>query len=672
VADEQIKIEIVLDDGSVKQGFAKIIKDGEGAAGGLESAFLGVGKAIAGIAAAYLSVRALGSLFESATKAAVEQENAVTRLNNSLKLAGSFSEEASNTFRDFADKMQLATNVEDEQVLALASLARNYTKTNEAAIDMTKTAIDLAAATGVDAETALRQLGGTLSGVTGQLGKLTPELKNMTEAQLKAGAAVDILGQRFQGAAAGQINTFSGRIDALKIQFGELLEVIGGKIVQSPAIISALGAITQAITMFTSSAKSALGSGDIFKPVLLQLADIGMAFTAYVIQPIELITQITLSLVRVFITGFQSVVFVISAVTDSLNALSNGLAATGKAVIDFATGASSISDAAKSVKEGFSSTSFASTEKNFQALTEAANKSYKAVNDFGKSLDVSNAIGATLQKVTDAVNASGVPQAFKNITGTIKNGLDIDFKEIMAKFTALQEQLRTESLTKAEQLTAEFNSRNALALQAYEQGLVDFKTYLQTKEQIETAYELKRAELAGSAQKAYEAMDQAFRAGVLNSLSAGIAASSKALANGKNAFQAFSSAVLPIIGNMAIQIGTTLLGIGLGIEALRASLVTLSGGQAIAAGIALIAIGALLQNLSSGSAAANTGSASGSAVFGPPTPVDQVDAVDEGKKSQITVNVQGDVLDSRESGLRIVELINDAFDTQGARVTAGA
>jgi len=671
VADEQIKIEIVLDDGSVKQGFAKIIKDGESAAGGLESAFLGVGKAIAGLAAAYLSVRAIGNFFESATKAAIDQENAVTKLNNSLKLAGSFSEEASKTFRDFADSMQLSTNIEDEQVLALASLARNYTKTNEAALNMTKTAIDLAAATGVDAETALRQLGGTLSGVTGQLGKLTPELKNMTEAQLKAGAAVDVLGQRFQGAAAGQINTFSGRIDALKIQFGELLEVLGGKIVQSPAIIALLGSITQAITSFTGSAKNALGSGDIFKPVLLQLLDIGMAFTAYVIQPIEYITQIAVAMFRVLMTGFQSVIVVISAVGDGLTSFISGLASTGRAIADFASGTSTLAEAADTVKNGFS-TGFSATEKNFASLTELANKSYNAVNNFGKSLDVSDAIGAGLQKATDAVNASGVPAAFKKMTTIIKDDLEIDFKEIMAKFTALQEQLRTESLSKAEQLSEEFNSRNALAMQAYDQGLIDFETYWKARQQIEDAYNLKSAQVATEAQRAQQQINEAYRQGLLSSLSAGIVGATKALATGKNAFQGFSNAVLPIIGNMAIQIGTTLLGVGLGINALRTSLAGLVGGPAIAAGLALIAVGALLQNLSSGSAMTdNSASTSGAAVFGPPTPVDQVDAVDEKKKSQITVNVQGDVLDSRESGLRIVELINDAFDTQGARVTAG-
>jgi hypothetical protein len=32
------------------------------------------------------------------------------------------------------------------------------------------------------------------------------------------------------------------------------------------------------------------------------------------------------------------------------------------------------------------------------------------------------------------------------------------------------------------------------------------------------------------------------------------------------------------------------------------------------------------------------------------------------------VNIQGDVLDSRETGLRIVEILQDAFDTDGARV----
>jgi len=38
------------------------------------------------------------------------------------------------------------------------------------------------------------------------------------------------------------------------------------------------------------------------------------------------------------------------------------------------------------------------------------------------------------------------------------------------------------------------------------------------------------------------------------------------------------------------------------------------------------------------------------------------------EKETITLNIQGDVLDSEESGMRIVDMLNNAFDMNGAAV----
>ena len=52
-------------------------------------------------------------------------------------------------------------------------------------------------------------------------------------------------------------------------------------------------------------------------------------------------------------------------------------------------------------------------------------------------------------------------------------------------------------------------------------------------------------------------------------------------------------------------------------------------------------------------------------------PVDTATPDDiEGEESRINVNIQGDVFDTEETGLRIVDIINDSFSREGTQVVA--
>jgi hypothetical protein len=159
---------------------------------------------------------------------------------------------------------------------------------------------------------------------------------------------------------------------------------------------------------------------------------------------------------------------------------------------------------------------------------------------------------------------------------------------------------------------------------------------------------------------------------IKNSISKSIQLVVQNIVAGKNAFAGLLKTIGSIFGDMLITIGETVLLAGIGMEAIRNSIVGLTGGPAIFAGIALIAAGSLLKALSGGGEASSVPTTSASGGGSTTTPINEPAVVDDKAKQRIVVNVQGDVLDSRESGLRIVELINDAFDTQGAQVTARA
>ena len=141
------------------------------------------------------------------------------------------------------------------------------------------------------------------------------------------------------------------------------------------------------------------------------------------------------------------------------------------------------------------------------------------------------------------------------------------------------------------------------------------------------------------------------------------------LVKGKSVFEDFGTFVLGIMGDMAIKIGEVTLASGIAMSALG----KLSPTAAIAAGAALIAIGAAIKAASASAgtgASASGGGFSGGSIGGfSDSTTSQIEEDRSSPQTSVSVNIQGDVLDSEESGMRIVNILNDAFDKQGVVLT---
>lgn len=171
-----------------------------------------------------------------------------------------------------------------------------------------------------------------------------------------------------------------------------------------------------------------------------------------------------------------------------------------------------------------------------------------------------------------------------------------------------------------------------------------------------------------------------FYTGLVNVLVAGMSRVGASLREGGDAFSGFLGQVLNIMGDLAIQIGTELIVIGFGIDALKTSLLTLTGGTAIAAGLALVALGGLMKSFGSvngagASASPSTGTGGGitggggiSGDTGPSTGfVPQEDQVREGPGTTVALTVQGNVMGTSDKSLALAltELLDDQFSSQG-------
>jgi tape measure domain-containing protein len=179
--------------------------------------------------------------------------------------------------------------------------------------------------------------------------------------------------------------------------------------------------------------------------------------------------------------------------------------------------------------------------------------------------------------------------------------------------------------------------------------------------------------LVTSFQKTGKQIANAINQALVKSTSLGIQSLTKSLVLGADGFANFGKQIFGILGDLSIKLGESLILTGIGIESLKA----LSGAAAIAAGAGLIALGTILKSFSGGSGGLSPGATNGvGGGFGTPTSENDFSEGFEDEREEpqtaVNVNIQGDVLDSDETGTRIAQIISDSFDRDDIVVKRGA
>lgn len=149
----------------------------------------------------------------------------------------------------------------------------------------------------------------------------------------------------------------------------------------------------------------------------------------------------------------------------------------------------------------------------------------------------------------------------------------------------------------------------------------------------------------------------------------------KALVQGNNMFDAFGKAILSMLGNVAIQMGSFYIAAGIAAMFLPGG--AARGAGLIAGGIGLSLLGGVLQALGGGGGGVGATAAGtvpgGGATIGAGGGSDMELASEQERvrpSTGVTVTIQGNVLDRRQTGLEIAEILNESFDTDGTTVRA--
>jgi len=186
-------------------------------------------ESVVGLGAAYLGAAGLTAAVKGSVLAYAEQERAERKLRGALG-------KNTQALLDQAAAMQKVTIFGDEAIIGQQAFLASIGMTEQQIKEILPVAADLAAATGISLESAVRNTAKTFSGLAGELGELVPQLRDLTAEEMKAGAAVEVMADLFKNQAAVEAQTVSGQIAQLTNNLGDFAENVGGFLSSSGAL----------------------------------------------------------------------------------------------------------------------------------------------------------------------------------------------------------------------------------------------------------------------------------------------------------------------------------------------------------------------------------------------------------------------------------------------------
>lgn len=241
----ELVVKIVADTGQFTSGMKDVTgqldKAGTGAKGATDKFAALKGALVAsGLIAGFV---ALAKGVADCVKEFAEAEMAAKRLEAVAQMRG--LKDGSSRIKDLGDEIQALTGFSGDYVVQLGAELLAQGKSEDQTEELIRAATQLAAITGQDLGSAVKQLTNTYSGMAGQIGRSIPEIKDLTEEELKNGDAIKIINERYSGFAEQLTNTTGTSMDRSKEAFGDLKEVIGQAF--APDSVSAANGFTKAI-----------------------------------------------------------------------------------------------------------------------------------------------------------------------------------------------------------------------------------------------------------------------------------------------------------------------------------------------------------------------------------------------------------------------------------------
>lgn len=631
-----LTIDLILEDERFKKALRDATKTakksgreiGEGITKPVKSSFDQIGSIAKGFVVGSVLLqlpRILGNAFSTVTQAAIKQEDAVNDLNAALKRTGSFSESASKDLQGFASELQRQSVIGDEVILSQLAYAKSLGVSNDQAKEFVTAALNASAALGRDFNGTLVQLLKTLSGVQGEVKELVPQIGNLTAEQLKAGGAAKLFNDQFAGAFIAQTNTTSGKISQLANSFGDFQEKLGKFIISSKEASATINQLTQFFDRL--NIKLSDTPADRVKALRIEISDL---------QRDTLLLQESIKGKNEFLPEVSQTLQDIGRNKEEIRTLTKYYAAL-KATI----------------KDGNDSGGFTARILSQKEIDDA-------VNAF-RTIGITQIEQIRLAE-REQVAALEKARAFNDDRILSEQDFQIRLSEVKSQ-AAEQERIKIEELRQSQFV---FEEEQRQLLLNREMNLADFAS--------------NSSDVFGALAKEFQVTSKDIGRSIIQGIGGGagsaFAAFGKAIATGENALEAFAKALFQSISQQAVALGTSYILQGTAMLFSPNPLDNKKAPFLLKSGAALAAFGGALSGLSSGSA----GGAQSSGLAGSNSPEFQpqdnlrTNSITEERldpETRVTLNIQGDILDSEESSLRIVRLLENASLNNNVRVIGG-
>lgn len=234
------RLEILINANSA--GAVKGLGQTTEAALGTEVATSKLGKALPIVGTAALLV---GAAVYSSVKAYDEAHRSVLQLENSLKNNSLLAGENKQKYLDLADALQQKTAADGDQIVSAEAILGTFRMTGDQILALTPLVVDYARKFDTDLVSAAKQVGKAMDGQVGALkrnGVTIDEVRFKTD---RYGAVQAALRDQVGGFAEAEGKTFSGRLETLKNNVGDLQEAIGGEL--APVLTAMVEGITVAV-----------------------------------------------------------------------------------------------------------------------------------------------------------------------------------------------------------------------------------------------------------------------------------------------------------------------------------------------------------------------------------------------------------------------------------------
>lgn len=197
---------------------------------GLESGLNRLKNTVLGLVSAWASFTTI----KKSINLFAQQEQATLKLAFATQRFTKNAKQTFDTINQLADSMQETIGVGNEYVQNLAAIGLSYGIFEEKITQATEASILLSKVIGTDAQTIMRGFAQTLQGQLGILGRYIPELRNLSDEQLRSGAAIDYVVNRFSGLKEALGGTTQANLDKIKSYLGDIGEYLGS--IFAPAV----------------------------------------------------------------------------------------------------------------------------------------------------------------------------------------------------------------------------------------------------------------------------------------------------------------------------------------------------------------------------------------------------------------------------------------------------